>query len=95
MASARRESIKIARVAQPPIVDRQGFLRHRMRTQQVPLNGDLRELGFKARAAPATVSGVPSSKTTGWKAWEGDDGTSSREPGNLLVVVAHRTAGVR
>jgi hypothetical protein len=26
---------------------------------------------------------------------EGDAGTSSRKPGNLLVVVAHRAAGVR
>jgi hypothetical protein len=27
--------------------------------------GILRELGLEARAAPATVSGVPASKTTG------------------------------
>ena len=46
-------------------VDRRRVLRQRKSTQQVPLYGDLRELGLKARAAPATVSGVPASKTTG------------------------------
>lgn len=41
------------------LVDRSSVLRQFTETRFVPLNGDLRELGFEARAAPATVSGVP------------------------------------
>ena len=39
----------------------------------------------KTRAAPATVSGVLSSKTTGWKTWEEDEKSSSGKPGDLLI----------
>lgn len=65
-------------------------------TRQVPRQGIKRELGFEARAAPATVSGVPFIKDH-WIVLirEGDRRTPSREPGDLLVVVAHRAAGVR
>jgi hypothetical protein len=76
-------------------VDRMLELRHLKKTQQVPLTGIQRELGLQARAAPATVSGVPRI-VDHWidEIWEGDAGTISREPGDLLVVVAHSTAGV-
>ena len=76
------------------LVDRRGVYGNLRDTRFVPLYGDLRELGFKARAAPATVSGVPYIENH-WicEIREGDEGTPSREPGNLLAVVAHRTAG--
>jgi hypothetical protein len=71
-------------------VDPRPVLRHRKKTRRVPLTGIQRELRFNAWAAPATVSGVPRIKDH-WidEIWEGDAGTISREPGNLLVVVAH------
>lgn len=55
-----------------------------------------RELGFKTRAAPATVSGVPSIEDH-WidRIREGDAEGPSRKPGDLLAVVVHRTAGAR
>jgi hypothetical protein len=88
-------SLLVTQLTDARHVDRQRVLRQRMRTRQVPLYGDLRELGLNARAAPATVSGVPSSKTTGWKKpGKVMVGLQSREPGNLLIVVAHRPAGV-
>jgi hypothetical protein len=72
-------------------VDRPGDLGQRKKTQQVPRMGIQRELGLKARAAPATVSGAPCIEDHWIDAiWEGDAGTSSRKPGDLLVVVALR-----
>jgi hypothetical protein len=70
-------------------------LLQRMKPQQVPLTGMKRELGFQARAAPATVSGLPRIEYH-WidEIWEGDAGPQTREPGDLLVEVAHSTAGV-
>ena len=51
----RRVSIKCA----SPTIDRSHTFCHLSRTRQVPLTGIERELGLNARAAPATVSGVP------------------------------------
>ena len=76
-------------------VDRASILRQRKNSRQVPLEGIERELGLNARAAPATVSGAPRIEGH-WidEIREGDAGTQNRKPGDLLVVVAHRPAGV-
>lgn len=56
--------------------------------------GIQRELGCNARAAPATVSGMARIETTdGLRRREGDV-AGSREPGDLLIAVVHRSAGV-
>jgi hypothetical protein len=76
-------------------VDRRRVLRQRTRTQQVPPVWGFKGTRVESPGCPRNCKRCARIEDH-WidEIREGDGGTPSREPGNLLVVVAHRAAGV-
>src|SRR5215468_11488153 len=68
-------------------------MRHLSAARQVPPPGLKRELGFKARAAPATVSGSPGVKDHWIGIREGDAGTQAASQETCLSWSPNRAAG--